>query len=255
VRSGVSSISCSVDLKPDDICVALRAIADPDAHQAVQVTRTHAATGGHVRNTQAPVLTLNFMTGRGHNAVQARLLEALYQKPLEYVDAPFRCIWVKFLCHEVMKGSGLGQSDRPPHQGIHGNPADEKCAPGRSRMPISSARSLKHRSSGRTSGPRKNHSGRPAILQPNGNRSATVRYDTDRGVALRRHNPEASNEGAQRVGGLMEPSVGAVDASAANTHPSDQVPARTAEKPSIAERGAKTQPKRLKPIDRLEDAL
>jgi hypothetical protein len=44
-------------LKPDDVCVPFRAIANPDAHQAVQMTRAHATTSGQVRDTQTPVLT------------------------------------------------------------------------------------------------------------------------------------------------------------------------------------------------------
>src|SRR5262245_36603277 len=70
-------------LKPDDSCVALRAIANPDAHQPVQVTRAHVAMSGQVRNPQAPMLTLNSTKRRGYRAVEARMLEALQQKPLE----------------------------------------------------------------------------------------------------------------------------------------------------------------------------
>jgi hypothetical protein len=71
------------DLKPDDGCVALRAIANPYTHQAMQVTRTHATTSGHVCCSQTPVLTFNLTKRRGHHTVQARMLETMAQKLLK----------------------------------------------------------------------------------------------------------------------------------------------------------------------------
>ena len=102
-------------LKPDDFCVALRAIANPDAHHAVQVPQAHVATTGQIRHPQASVIMLDFTKRHAYSAVKACVLEAPQQKPLEHVDAPFRCVRAKLLCDEVMKACGPAQPNTPPH--------------------------------------------------------------------------------------------------------------------------------------------
>ena len=82
-------------LKSDDVCVGLRAVAHPRAHQTMQVTRADAASRGHIRCTDAPVRVLDFVKGVGHDAVEARIGEPLYEKPLQDLDASFGRQWAR----------------------------------------------------------------------------------------------------------------------------------------------------------------
>ena len=61
----------------------------------MQVTSAHAASRGHIRSKDAPVRVLDFMKGVGNDAVEARIGEPLYEKPLQDVDAMFGCQWVR----------------------------------------------------------------------------------------------------------------------------------------------------------------
>ena len=76
-------------LKPDDICIRLRTIADPVTHQTVQVTCAHATPRGHIRGADTPVRVLDIVKRFGHDAVDAGIGKALYEKSLQHLDAPF----------------------------------------------------------------------------------------------------------------------------------------------------------------------
>jgi hypothetical protein len=90
-------------LKPDDVCVPFRAIANPDSHQAVQMTGAHATTSGQLRDTHAPVLTLDFAKRCRDGGVQGGTLEPMQQKSLKNLDAPFGSNRAKFFSDEVAK--------------------------------------------------------------------------------------------------------------------------------------------------------
>src|SRR5262249_49193371 len=101
-------------LKPDHRCVALRAIADPHAHEPMQMTRAHAAARSHVLDSQTTVLTLDLAKRGGDHVVHARVLESSHQKSLEDVDALFRSSWW-FRRSQIMKGGNPIQSDPTSH--------------------------------------------------------------------------------------------------------------------------------------------
>ena len=61
----------------------------------MQVTRADVASRRHIRSKDAPVRVLDFMKGVGNDAVEARLGEPLYEKPLQDVDASFGRQWVR----------------------------------------------------------------------------------------------------------------------------------------------------------------
>jgi hypothetical protein len=62
------------------------------------------------------------------------------------------------------------------------------------------------------------------VLHLNGDRRAAVRDDANRRVSLSVKDPEASDKRAQRVGGLVEVNLSAMDESAADTHRSADCP-------------------------------
>ena len=53
----------------------------------------------------------HFTKRRGDSAVEAGVLEAPQQKPLEDADAPFGCLWTKFIFDEITEGRDPAESD------------------------------------------------------------------------------------------------------------------------------------------------
>jgi hypothetical protein len=74
-------------LKPDDGRKAFRTIANPEAHQAGQVTRAGAAPGGELRNPYAPAPTLYLLHGGRDDAVDLRVLEPPNEELLQDINA------------------------------------------------------------------------------------------------------------------------------------------------------------------------
>ena len=61
----------------------------------MQVTSAHAASRGYICGKDAPVGVLDFMKSVGNDAVEARIGEPLYKKPLQDVDASFWRQWAR----------------------------------------------------------------------------------------------------------------------------------------------------------------
>jgi hypothetical protein len=74
-------------LKPDDGRKAFRTIANPEAHQAGQVTWADAAPGGELRNPHASAPTLYLLHSGCDDAVDLRVLEPPDEEPLQNINA------------------------------------------------------------------------------------------------------------------------------------------------------------------------
>ncbi len=114
-------------LKPDNTTKALWTIANPDAHQAIQMTRADATTGGDFGNAYAPVRLLNFFHGFGDHDMHVGGRKALGKKGLKDIDVLKGSAGERFLAGECMKGCGSAQPYMTTHDGMRRNPAHEKC--------------------------------------------------------------------------------------------------------------------------------
>ena len=165
------------------------------------------------------MLTLNFAKRGSYGAVEARLVEALQQIPLEHVNAPFRSVRPAVLRDESIKRHSLVQPDPSPHQQMRGNPAQEE----RDTWTQSYADQHPRRSKATFVGSDERTAQEPfrwlACLQLDGDCRGAVGDDPDRRRSLRRDNPEASDKSPQPVGGFVESDFRALDESGANTHP------------------------------------
>src|SRR5262245_58913391 len=118
-----------------------------------------------------------------------------------------------------MKGWDPAQSDTPPNQCVRGKPTKEE------RYAWTEENANEHcwRCEASLVWPDQRTTEKPiaalALLQLNRNRRAPVRHDADLRVALRCHDPEASDKWTQRVGSFVESYLRALDESATNTHP------------------------------------
>ena len=97
-------------------------------------------------------------------------------------------------------------------------PVTRNATPGRSRTPTKVAGDAKRRTSGRTSGPRRNHPEDRSFCSSNGNRRTGVRHDANPRASLRGDDPEASNVRSQRVGRFDKSRLGAIDDGAGDAH-------------------------------------
>src|SRR5688572_16446776 len=199
-------------LKPDAVRVALRAVSDPVAHQAMQVTRAHATPGGHVRGPHAPVFALDFMKRCDHDVVEARPGESLQETTLEHVDATLGCDRAGWLSDEITT-----RETTADHR-VRGSPAEEVCdawtEPDANQQGLGREASLV-RPDQRTA---QNPFRCLPVLQLNGDGRAAVRDDANRRVWLCRDHPAAADKRAKRVVRFVERDLRAIDESAADAH-------------------------------------
>jgi hypothetical protein len=142
---------------------------------------------------------------------------------LQHINARFGSARVKVFCDEALKSGRPLQPDSATYHRMGRNPTQEE----RDAWTQPNADQHRRRCKASLVGPDQRTAqeplGRPALLQLNGNGSAAVRYDADRRASLGPDHPEASDKGAQRVGGLVELNLRAIDESVANAHPSDEM--------------------------------
>jgi hypothetical protein len=74
-------------LEADDGRISLRPIANPDAHEAMQVTRADAAASGDIFHSQTAMLLLDLTERPGDDSMNAGVLESSEEKAFELVDA------------------------------------------------------------------------------------------------------------------------------------------------------------------------
>src|SRR5262245_48309002 len=113
-------------LKPDDAGKALRAVADPDAHQPVQVTRADVAAGGNVPDSRTRRVAFNLVQCLGHDAVHTRVPESPDEKALERVNALRWCLRRRILFNEFTKGRDRAHVDTAADGPVCGDPAEEE---------------------------------------------------------------------------------------------------------------------------------
>jgi hypothetical protein len=165
------------------------------------------------------MLTLNFAKRGSHGPVEARILEALQQIPLQHLNASFRSVRPAVVRDESMKRRNLVQPDTLPDYPMRGNPAQEECDTWTQSYADQHPRRCKASLVGSDQRTAQEPFGRLALLQLDGNCSGAVGHDADRRTSLRRDNPEASDKGPQRIGGFVESDLRAPNESAADAHP------------------------------------
>jgi hypothetical protein len=130
-------------LEAHDSCVAFRAIADPDAHQPVQVPFADPATRGHIRDPHTPARVLDLMDRCGHNAVDLGVLQTLNEKTLQNVNAVRGCLERRWDSDELVKRRHLAQAERRPTSWYTQIRLRIKATPARRRTPTSNAGDVK----------------------------------------------------------------------------------------------------------------
>ena len=197
-------------LKANDCRETLGAVAHPDPHQPVEVTRTHLTARGDLRHRQAALLPLDLTNRIGDDSMNLTLVKPLDQKVLQRVDAVHRLLRPRL--------RNIGQQDRAAHHRVRLDAADQERDAGtkpnaddrRSRLIPSYCRPVD-----RTA---QEPSRRRTRLNLNGNGRTAVRHDADRCVPFRGDYPEASDEPLERAVGLVEPNLRAIDQSARDAH-------------------------------------
>ena len=145
-------------LEPDDVRKALRPEANPHAHQAIQVSRADAASIGECRDRQAAVLALDFAKHSRDRVVNGGVPQPIDQKPLD-ASIYLGGVRPRHDADQVAKRRRVAERDPAVHDRVRGNAAQDERDAGTRRTPTSVAGDVKRRSSGRNSGPRKNHTG------------------------------------------------------------------------------------------------
>jgi hypothetical protein len=129
---------------------------------------------------------------------------------------------VKVFCDEVLKSWRLLQADSATYHRMRRNPTQEE------RDAWTQSDADQHRRRREASLVRLDQwtaqepIGELVLLQLDEDCGAAIRHDANRRVLLCRDNPEASDKRAQRIGGLVESNLRAMDESAADAHPSNQ---------------------------------
>jgi hypothetical protein len=164
------------------------------------------------------MLALDLTKRCGDGVVEARMLESLQQKPLENIDAPFGRVRAQLPRDEIVKGCDPVECNTTIDDRMRGNTAEEE----RDAWTQSDADQHARRGEASLVGPDQRTPqeplGRLILLQLDGNRGAAVRHDAEHCVAFGRDNPEASDKGAQRLGGLVETDLRPFDEGAADAH-------------------------------------
>ena len=120
-RGSVHAVECR--LKPDDVGVGLRTVADPGAHQAMQVARAHVAFRGDIRCADASVRVLDCTQRIDDDAVETRPREALQEEPLQNVDASLRGQRLNRLGNEIPERRFMKQFYTATHHRMRGRVA------------------------------------------------------------------------------------------------------------------------------------
>jgi len=113
-------------LKPDDAGKALRAVANPDAHQPVQVTRADVAAGGNVPDSRTRRVAFNLMECVSHDAVHTRVPESSDEKALQRVNVLRWYLRRRIFLDEFTKGRDRVHVDTTADGAVRGDPAEKE---------------------------------------------------------------------------------------------------------------------------------